>query len=98
MPTRLNADMSTKKKQPLRQTLAMLGTLGAIAIAWILVVEIAVIVVAAFLGIVVAAFQGLVTGFLTAIIAYLVINKILWYCDVFDMITAGKKSDREKTP
>lgn len=68
----------------------VLGTLGVVAIAWVLAIEIAVLLVSLVIGIFVGLNSGWATGLFAGVISYFVINKILWFCDIFEMILSGR--------
>ena len=84
-----------RKKAGLLKTLTAIVALGAMAIAWMIAIEIAVIVVSLVIGIGAALWSGWPQGLLAGILSYLVINKVLWLCDIFEMILSGRERKTE---
>ena len=83
---------NNSRKPKLLSTLAAIATLGTLAILWLLAIELAVLAASALLGLGVAIFKGWVAGGVVAIFSYVIINKILWYFEIFDMICAGSRN------
>jgi hypothetical protein len=84
------------RKKKLWETFLALATLGVIAIIWIAAIEIILLFISVIIGIAIAAFKGWGVGLIVGILAYAIINKILWFFDIFDMITSGRSKKAEQ--
>ncbi|OYW30013.1 MAG: hypothetical protein B7Z47_04120 [Chthoniobacter sp. 12-60-6] len=69
-----------------------LGALGLMAmLGWVLTQAVA-IGLSVVVGLLIASFQGWGTGFFAGILTYVLLMKLAWYLDIFDMINAGRTS------
>lgn len=78
--------------------MAATAALGGFCILWVIAIEAAVLLVAVLLGLGIGIFKGWVVGAVVGIFSYAIINKVLWYLEIFDMISAGSRKKKPCPP
>ncbi|HEY1052330.1 MAG TPA: hypothetical protein VGE39_21305, partial [Prosthecobacter sp.] len=81
--------MKKRHKAGWIEQLAAVAALGTLTVVYLWLVQMFVIGVAVGIGIATALFKGWQTGILASLLTYGIIMKLLWYADIWSMITAG---------
>ena len=70
--------------------------LGLLAWFYLWLIQVLVVGVSVGIGLVCALFQGWQAGLFAGVVAYAVIMKLMWYGDIWSMITAGGGGEEGK--
>lgn len=82
-----------RKPQSFFATLGAIATIGAAALALHAAIQIGVMILSVLIGIVVGIFTNWISGVISGIISFAIINKIIYYLDLWDMTTSSKASN-----
>jgi hypothetical protein len=82
-----------RKPQSLFAALGAIATLGAAALAVHAAIQIVVVIISVLIGIGVGIFTNWISGVISGIISFAIINKIIYYFDLWDMATNSKATN-----
>lgn len=87
--------MKKRKRTGWYEQLMAVAALGIVAVIYLWLVQVLVIATSVGIGIACALFMGWQSGIFAGIVAYFAIMKLLWYGDIWSMITSGSAGTEE---